>query len=158
MSVSIRHPRLTAGLLASALTAGGLFTAASAASAASPRLKPTTVSYVEEYNGGSEVAGVTVTSTIKYLLYLGSAHVGHAVQVCVVEDSANHCTATYLVVGGSLKAMFSFNHGTTGIAGTGAVDGGTGKFLGATGTITIIHDDPTKTTVNTRFIVTMHLR
>ena len=65
MSVSIRHPRLIAGLLASALFAGGLVTGASAASAASPRLKPSTVSYVEEYNGGSEVAGVTVTSTIK---------------------------------------------------------------------------------------------
>jgi hypothetical protein len=52
------------------------------------------------------------------------------------------CTDTYKLPGGQIDAVGDYDNSSGGDAGTIAVVGGTGAYVGARGTVTTINDDP----------------
>lgn len=80
---------------------------------------------------------------------------GHGLQVisCVVTHQPHPqtfwCTSTYSLPGGQIDAVGDYDNSSGGDAGTVAVVGGTGAYLGARGTVTTRDDDPN---------ITIHLK
>ncbi len=52
------------------------------------------------------------------------------------------CTSTYVLPGGQIDAVGDYDNSPGGDAGTVAVVGGTGAYVGARGTVTTSNDDP----------------
>ena len=73
---------------------------------------------------------------------------GNGLQVisCVVTHQPHPqtfwCASTYLLPGGQIDAVGDYDNSPGGDAGTVAVVGGTGAYLGARGTVTTGDDDP----------------
>jgi hypothetical protein len=55
------------------------------------------------------------------------------------------CADTYVLPGGQIDAVGDYDNSVGGDAGTIAVVGGTGAYVGARGTATTINDDPNYT-------------
>jgi hypothetical protein len=71
---------------------------------------------------------------------------GLTVTYCVVArrqpGQTFWCTNTYALPGGQIVAVGDYDNSAGGDAGTVAVVGGTGAYVGARGTVTTISDDP----------------
>jgi hypothetical protein len=73
---------------------------------------------------------------------------GHGLQViyCVVARQQPiqtfWCASTYSLPGGQIDAVGDYDNSPGGDAGTVAIVGGTGAYLGARGTVTTRNDDP----------------
>ncbi len=83
------------------------------------------------------------SSFIVWNLLQGS---GLGVAYCVVArrqpGQTFWCTDTYVLPGGQIDAVGDYDNSVGGDAGTIAVVGGTGAYVGARGTLTTINDDP----------------
>lgn len=76
---------------------------------------------------------------------------GHGLQVIYCVVARRHplqtfwCASTYSLPAGQIDAVGDYDNSPGGDAGTVAVVGGTGAYLGARGTVTTINDDPETT-------------
>jgi hypothetical protein len=76
---------------------------------------------------------------------------GHGLQVISCVVARQHplqtfwCTSTYSLPAGQIDAVGDYDNSAGGDAGTIAVVGGTGAYVGARGTATTINDDPNYT-------------
>jgi hypothetical protein len=78
--------------------------------------------------------------------------IGGDLTECVIVDTAANaqCSSTVRLPGGTLEAAFSQNEASTTI--TGAVTGGTGRYVGATGSFTL-----TRVRATSNFNAVVHL-
>jgi hypothetical protein len=101
--------------------------------------------------GGQFTPGYTPGAT---LFHPGSSFIvwnllqgsGLSVAYCVVArqqpGQTFWCADTYALPGGQIDAVGDYDNSPGGDAGTIAVVGGTGAYVGARGTLTTINDDP----------------